>query len=154
MHKHQLAKDFIKYALLFLACIFLGVIIIFTFGMLWAGLLSTVPHFLAPHDSGLSDHIRYAETVGAMLGLVLYVAYLVYLAAKKMSRTAMPWIVAALTELTLLLVSLADRSLGHAPYIASGYAVTWLQLVVLVPLIVGYFYVSAVVQTSKRTKHR
>lgn len=158
MDKRQLFKDFINYALLFAAFIFLGVLIIFTVGFFDANLLNSVPYLLAPNDSGLSDHIRYAETVGAIFGLLIYLAYLIYLATKTLSKTAIPWTIATVVELALLILSLVDRSLGHAPYVASDYAVTWLQLVVVIPLIVGYFYLasknSSKQPVGKRPKRR
>lgn len=140
MNKQQLAKDFINYALLFAAFIFLGVVAVVISGSLGTNLLKSVPYLLAPHDSGLSDHIRYAETVGAIFGLLVYTIYLIYCVAKMQSRTALIWIAAALVEIALLFFSLIDRSLGHAPYAASDYAVTWLQLIVAAPLILGYSY--------------
>lgn len=143
MDRGQLVRDFINYALLFVAFTLLGVLVVFTVGFFGASLLNSVPYFLAPNDSGLSDHIRYAGTVGAIFGLLAYITHLIYRAAKTTSKPAIPWAVAAVVELALLILSLVDRSLGHAPYVASDYAVTWLQLVVVAPLIIGYFYLAS-----------
>lgn len=140
MDKYQLNKDFIKYALLFAAFTFLGVLLVFTVGAFGSNLLNVVPYFLVPHDSGLNDHIRYAETVGAIFGLLVYIVYLIYRFTKTVSKTALPWITAAVIEMALLVFSLVDRSIGHAPYEVSNYAASWLQFFVIVPLIVGYVY--------------
>jgi hypothetical protein len=143
VNNRQLIRDFINYALLFVAFTLLGVLVVFTVGFFGASLLNSVPYFLTPNDSGLSDHIRYAETVGAIFGLLAYIAYLIYCIAKTISKTAIPWALAAVAELVLLALSLVDRSLGHAPYVASDFAATWLQLVVVVPLIIGYVYLAS-----------
>lgn len=140
MTRTQINKAFAKYGLFFVASVFLGWFVALTLGVFAVSSLQFIPQLFAPKNSGLDDHIMYAGTVGALLGVVGYGLYLGYLALKKRMSTTMPWLVAAFVEMVLLLTSLINRSISQTPYMLSDYALTWLQVIVLVPVVGSYLW--------------
>lgn len=143
MKEHQLFRSFSNYAILFAAFLFLGILVTFVLGFFLSSYTSTLTYLLMPKNSGLGDHILYAQTLGAAIGVVFYLFYLYFIYLKKKTKSVLPWIAAAIIELILLLVSLADHSFGSPPYVLGSLAIGWLQLSVLLPVIVGYIYLKA-----------
>jgi len=112
----------------------LAVIVLFVAVAIARSRIASAVYILPPRDSGLNDHIQYAQTIGVMLGVMLFAVYLLV----RKPKTMLVWLLASLVEFVLLVVSLIDRSIGYAPYLASNLATTWLQVLVAAPVLAGY----------------
>jgi hypothetical protein len=134
----ELAKDFVIHALSFVAICFLGCIFFLMAVMAFAAIVPQMPiRPLDSHDSGLGDHLEYIQKMGGLIGLSVYMIFLVFAYIKKHSKTAIAWLLTAAIEITLLVLSLVNKHLGP-PYDVSMFALGVWQFTVLAPLILGY----------------
>jgi hypothetical protein len=133
MKTSQIIKDNASLAILAAATVFIS---------LFATLLITllpinIEPIFRPRNSGLNDWVNYFTNMGIILGLLAYIALLVYFFKKQKLRATIPWIVAAIFEIALLAVSILDHSRGHYPYTLSEHATGWMQIFVVLPLAAG-----------------